>query len=176
MAGNLAQLHVTHIAWPLRHAWHHELHSAAHIYLRAACLLRRSCTKKRALNYVENVNKDQNCDRLNFIFVHFSLENEDEYCIWHCIKMFCKTYSHCKLRNNGIGANNSIKWRKMSLFLGHFFTFQFGGFWQFFKPNNPKSGHGKSKLLLLSCREYLVLGTGFFVFLFFHLILNFSNY
>ena len=28
----------------------------------------------RAQNYVENVNIDQNCDqRLNFIFVHFSL-------------------------------------------------------------------------------------------------------
>ena len=40
------------------------------------------------LNYVENVNKDQNCDRLNFIFVHCSLENEDVYCISHCIKMF----------------------------------------------------------------------------------------
>ena len=48
---------------------------------RAASLLRRSCTKKRALNYVENVKKDQNCDRLNFIFVHFSLENKDVYCI-----------------------------------------------------------------------------------------------
>ena len=55
--------------------------SVAHIYLRAASLLRRSCTKKRALNYVENVKKDQNCDRLNVIFVHFSLENEDVYCI-----------------------------------------------------------------------------------------------
>ena len=36
---------------------------------------------KKALNYVQNVNKDQNCDWLNFIFVHFSLENEDVYCI-----------------------------------------------------------------------------------------------
>ena len=36
----------------------------------------------------ENVNKDQNCDWLNFIFVQFSLENEDVYFIWHCIKMF----------------------------------------------------------------------------------------
>ena len=51
-----------------------KLHSVAHIYLHAACLLRRSFTKKRALNYVENVNKDRNCDWLNFIFVHFSLE------------------------------------------------------------------------------------------------------
>ena len=56
------------------------LHSV-HIYLRAACLLKRSCIKKKALNYVENVNKDQNCIRLNFIFVHFSPENEDVYCI-----------------------------------------------------------------------------------------------
>ena len=32
----------------------------------------------------------------------------------------------------------------------------------FFKPNNSKSGHGKSKLLLLSCTEYLVLGMFFF--------------
>ena len=62
------------------HAWHRALHSVAHIYLRAACLLRHSCTKKRTLNYVENVNKDQNCDWLNFISVHFSLENEDVYC------------------------------------------------------------------------------------------------
>ena len=57
------------------------LHSVAHIYLRAACLLKCSCTKKRVLNRVENVNKDQNCDWLNFIFVHFSLENEGAYCI-----------------------------------------------------------------------------------------------
>ena len=57
------------------------LHSVAPIYLRATCLLRRSCTKKTALNYVENVNKDQNCNRLNFIFVHSFLENEDVYCI-----------------------------------------------------------------------------------------------
>ena len=66
---------------PRRRAWHRGLHSVAHIYLRAACLLRRSCTKKKVLNYVENVNKDQNCDWLNFIFVHFSPENEDVYCI-----------------------------------------------------------------------------------------------
>ena len=34
--------------------------------------------------------------------------------------------------------------------------------------------HGKSKLLLLSCREYLSLGMFFFFFFwFFHLILNF---
>ena len=45
-------------------------------------------------------------------------------------------------------------------------------FGSFSKLNNSKSGHVKSKLLLLSCREYLVLGTGFF----FHLIFNFSNY
>ena len=36
--------------------------------------------RKKALNYVESVNK-VNCDRLNFIFVHFSAENEDVYCI-----------------------------------------------------------------------------------------------
>ena len=81
VAGNLARLYATHIARPSRRAWHHALHSVAHIYLRAACLLRRSCTKKKVLNYVENVNKDQNCDRLNLIFVHFSPENEDVYCI-----------------------------------------------------------------------------------------------
>ena len=75
--GNLARLHATHIARPSRRAWHRALHSVAHIYLRAACLLRRSCTKKRALKYVENVNKDQNCNWLNFIFVQFSLGNED---------------------------------------------------------------------------------------------------
>ena len=76
MAGNLAWLHATHIARPSRRAWHSALHSVAHIYLRAACLLRGSCTKKKMLNYVENVNKDQNCDWLNLIFVNFSLENE----------------------------------------------------------------------------------------------------
>ena len=61
----------------------------------------------------------------------------------------------------------------MFLLNRQFFAFQFGGFWQFFKPNNSKISHRKSKLLLLSCREYLSLGT---VFWFFHLILNFSNY
>ena len=45
-------------------------------FIYALLLLRRSCTKKRELNYVENVNKDQNCNRLNFIFAHFFLENE----------------------------------------------------------------------------------------------------
>ena len=44
-----------------------------------------------------------------------------------------------------------------------FLLFNLEGFEQFFKPNNSKSGHGKSKLLLLSCREYLALGTFFFV-------------
>ena len=76
VAGNLARLHTTHIAGPSRRPWHCALHSVAHIYLRAACLLRCSCIKKRALNYIENVNKDQNYDRLNFFFVHFSLQNE----------------------------------------------------------------------------------------------------
>ena len=79
VAGNLARLHATHIARPSRRAWHRGLYSVAYIYLRAACLLWRSCTKKKALNYVENVNKDQNCDQLNFIFVHFSPENENVY-------------------------------------------------------------------------------------------------
>ena len=41
------------------------------------------------------------------------------------------------------------------------------GFWQFFKPNNSKSGHGKSKLLLLPCREFLALRRFFFFFCFF---------
>ena len=71
VAGNLARLHVTLIARPSRRAWHCALYSVTHIYLRAACLLRRGCTKKRALNYVENVNKDQHCDRLNFILFNF---------------------------------------------------------------------------------------------------------
>ena len=39
-----------------------------------------------------------------------------------------------------------------------FLLFKLEGVWQFFKPNNSKSGHGKSKLLLLSRREYLALG------------------
>ena len=77
VAGNLARLHATHIARPSRGTWHRVLHSVAHIYLCAACLLRCSCTKKKALNYFENVNKDQNCDWLNLVFVQFSLENED---------------------------------------------------------------------------------------------------
>ena len=68
VAGNLARLHATHIGRPSRRAWHRGLHSVAHTYFRAACLLGGSCTKKTAQNYVENVNKDQNCDRLNFIF------------------------------------------------------------------------------------------------------------
>ena len=80
MAGNLAQLHATHIARPSHRTWHRALHSVVHIYLHAACLLRRSCTKKRALNYIENVSKDQKLRSVN-LFVHFSLENEDEYCI-----------------------------------------------------------------------------------------------
>ena len=79
MAGNLVRLHATHIARPLRRACHGVLHSVAHIYLHAACLLRSSCTKKKALNYVENVNKEQNCDWLDFIFVQFSPGNEDVY-------------------------------------------------------------------------------------------------
>ena len=40
--------------------------------------------------------------------------------------------------------------------------FNLEGFWQFFEPNNSKSGNGKSNLLLLSCREYSALGTVFF--------------
>ena len=50
VAGNLVRLHATHIARPSGHAWYHVLHSVVHIYLRAACLLSRSCKKKRALN------------------------------------------------------------------------------------------------------------------------------
>ena len=42
-----------------------------------------------------------------------------------------------------------------------FLLFNLEGFWQFIKPNNPKSSHGKSKLLLLSCWEYLAPGTVF---------------
>ena len=54
----------------------------------------------------------------------------------------------------------------MSLFLhvleiGHFLLFNLEGFWHFFKPNNWKNSHGKPKLLLLSCREYLALGRVF---------------
>ena len=43
--------------------------------------------------------------------------------------------------------------------------FNLEAFWKFFKPNNLKSSHGNSKLLLLSCKEYLALGT-FFCFVF----------
>ena len=60
---------------------------------------------------------------------------------------------------------------KMSLFLlnRQFLTIQFRGFLQFFKQNNSKSCYGKSKLLLLSHREYLALGMilVFFFFFFF---------
>ena len=35
VAGNLALLHATHIARPLRRAWHRPLHSVAHIYIYA---------------------------------------------------------------------------------------------------------------------------------------------
>ena len=89
VTGNPVRLHATRIARPSRRAWHRAWHrtlySVAHIYLRAACLLRCICTKKRTLNYFENVNKDQNCDRLNFIFVHFSLENEDVYIVFDIV-------------------------------------------------------------------------------------------
>ena len=53
--------------------------------------------------------------------------------------------------------------------------FNLRGFWQFFKQNNSKSSHGKSELLLLSCGEYLALGTFFFFFAF-SPNLKFSNY
>ena len=88
VAGNLAQFHATHIARPSRRTWH----SVAHIYLRTACLLRRSCTKKKVLNYVENVNKDQNCDWLNFIFAQFSLENEDRLLYFTLYKDVCQVF------------------------------------------------------------------------------------
>ena len=48
VAGNLARLHATHIARLSRQAWHHALNSVAHIYLRAACLPRRSFKKKKS--------------------------------------------------------------------------------------------------------------------------------
>ena len=81
VAGNLVRLHAIHNAQPSRRAWYRALPFVAHIFLPAGYLLTRSCTTKRALNYVENVSKDHNCDRLNFIFVNFSMENEDVYCI-----------------------------------------------------------------------------------------------
>ena len=69
------------IARPSRRSLHRALFSVAHSYLLAACLLSAvALTKKRALNKVKNVNKDQNCDRLNFMFVLISLENEDVFC------------------------------------------------------------------------------------------------
>ena len=51
VAGNLARLHATHIARPSRRAWQRALHSVAHIYIRAACLLRRSCIKKKSAKF-----------------------------------------------------------------------------------------------------------------------------
>ena len=48
--------------------------------------------------------------------------------------------------------------------IGDFLLFNLEGFMQFFKPNNAKSNHLKLKLLLLSCRKYLALETGFCLF------------
>ena len=57
VAGNQAWLHTTEIAQPSRRALHRALHSVAHNYLRATCLFRRSCTKKKALDiFFFNVN------------------------------------------------------------------------------------------------------------------------
>ena len=71
VAGNLAWLHAIHIARPSRRAWYRALHSVAQIYLRAACLLRRSGTKRQALNYVENVNKDEKLRLVKFLFCSY---------------------------------------------------------------------------------------------------------
>ena len=47
VAGNLARLHATHIARPLRRAWHHVLHSVVHIYLLLVYLGTVAQRKKR---------------------------------------------------------------------------------------------------------------------------------
>ena len=74
VAGNLARLHATHI---VRSSRRHGI---------ARCILLRTfiyallvylgavAQRKKALNYVENVNKDQNCDQLKFIFFIFLLK------------------------------------------------------------------------------------------------------
>ena len=62
---------------------------------------------------------------------------------------------------------NVTVFTKLAIFL----LFNLEGFWQFFKPNILKSSSRNSKLLLLPCREYLVLGT-FFVFFVFAFLSN----
>ena len=69
VAGNLARLHAT------------QLRDRCAANGIARCILLRTfiyallvylgavAQRKKALNYVENVNKDQNCDWLNFIFL-----------------------------------------------------------------------------------------------------------
>ena len=81
VAGNLARLHATQLRdrcvanGIARFILLRTFIYALLVYLGAVA------QRKKMLNYVENVNKDQNCDWLNFIFVQFSLENEDVYYI-----------------------------------------------------------------------------------------------
>ena len=92
VAGNLARLHATQLRDRcVANGIAHCILLRTFIYALLVIYLGAAAQRKKALNYVENVNnmnKDQNCDWLNFIFVQFSLENEDVYYIWHCIKMF----------------------------------------------------------------------------------------
>ena len=116
-----------------------------------------------------------------FQFRQISLENGYVFCIWHCIKMFircCRTYLRRRFRNKGTDKKNNIKWWKMSLFwlkIGDFSFFNLQAFllFFFFKQITQKVIMEKYKWLLLSCREYLILGTEF---VFFHLFLIFLNY
>ena len=129
VAGNLARLHATHIARPSRLAWYRALNSVAHIYLRAACL-----HKEKSAKLCWKCKQRPKLRSVKFHFWSFFSRK------WRCIlyltlckdvyQLFVRQHSHCNLRINGIGNNNSIKWRKMSLFLlsWRFFTFQFGGF------------------------------------------------
>ena len=79
VAGKQAWLHAAQIARPSRRALHRALHSVAHSYLRAACLLTRSCTKKRALN---NFNKCKQRPKLWSVKFHFC---SNFFRKWRCL-------------------------------------------------------------------------------------------
>ena len=52
-----------------------------HTFIYALLVYLGAVAQRKESYYVENVNKDQDCNRLNFIFVHLSVENEDVHYI-----------------------------------------------------------------------------------------------
>ena len=166
VAGKQAWLHAAKIVLPSHCALHRALYSVTHSYLRAACLLTRSCTKKRALN---NFNK---CIKQRPKF-HFC---SNFFRKWQCLlhltlykDVYKEFVKHTLIGNSETKALVTIialNGGKCQYFyyIGNFSVFNFEAFLQFFKPNNSKSNHGKSKLPLLSCRGYLALGTVFYFF------------